>query len=279
MVIRGCILLVLIPAAVLGVIQNGGFEIAEPNQPSPYFTVPLNWETENYAGLHNNFTPHPEWGQSVDWTIERPSEGSNFCLLSTGDALGPNSDSQILRASIGQTVYFASGDTLMGSYFFGTCDYVPYNDTANILLVPADPNDGLRNIILESICVADVGDFCSTEEWVPFSFTFNANTAGEYNLVCEVIDILDNKYKTYLAVDNLRMCYGTPLYGDINQDCGVDLLDIYELTHVWLSDCSDPNTYDPNYICDNADFDGSTIIDCNDLMLMSEHWLENYRAY
>jgi hypothetical protein len=97
-------------------------------------------------------------------------------------------------------------------------------------------------------------------------------------LTCEVLDVADRKYKTYLALDNFKVCYGTPLYGDINLDCAVDLLDFAQLSHLWFSDCSDPNTYDPNYICDYADFDGSLIVDHNDLILMSEHWLENYRV-
>lgn len=278
MVIRGCIFWVLIQAAVLGSIQNGGFEEAEPNQPSPYFIVPLNWEVENYAGLHSSFVPSPEWGQIIHWQIECPSEGNRFCLLSTGDVRGPGSDNDITRSSMSQSAYFAAGDILMGSYFFGTCDYVPYNDTAAIVLTPVDPNSGLRSLLLETISVSDVGDYSSTDGWVPFAFTFNTKTAGEYVLTCEVTDISDRKYKSYFAIDNLRVCYGSPLYGDINQDCGVDLLDFAEFSNVWLSDCTDPNTYDPNYICENADFDCSTIIDPNDLILMSEHWLENYRV-
>jgi hypothetical protein len=278
MVIRGSIFLILIQAAVLGSIQNGGFEFADPNQPNPHCIFPRDWTVENYASLHTHFVPSPEWGQVVNWKIHGPVEGTRFCLLSTGDLYGPGSDTQITQSSMSQKISFANGDILMGSYFFGTCDYRPYDDTATILLSPVDPNDGLRNILIESISVEDVGNYGATIGWMPFSFTFTPETAGCYKLYFEVKDVTDNKYKSYLAIDNLRICNGIPLYGDINQDCGVDLQDVAYFSNLWLADCNDPNTYDPNYICRNADFDGNMIIDPNDLVLMSEHWLENYRV-
>jgi hypothetical protein len=267
---------IILQAVVFASIKNGRFEIADPNGATPYFTPPLHWTTENFAGLKSNFIPKPEYGQAVTWTIDYPFQGDFFCLLSTGDILGPGSDSMVTRSSIQQQIGAESGDTLMGFYYFGTCDYMPYNDTANIKLTPVDPNDGLRDILLATISVADVGNYNSTEQWLSFTYTFTSQTQGQYILSCEVIDIRDTKYKSYLAVDNFRICYDIPLYGDINFDCGVDLKDLNIFSHLWLSDCNDPNTYDPNFVCSTADFNCNSIIDPNDLILMSNHWLESY---
>lgn len=267
---------ILFQAAVWASIQNARFEIPDPNQATPYFTPPLSWDIENYAGLHSHFTPEPEYGQDVQWTLENPVEGNSFCLLSTGDITGPGSDSQITRSSIRQEITLFEGDVLIGFYYFGTCDYSPYNDTAYIKLSPLDPNDGLRDILLASISVADVGNYSSTEEWLRFSQSFDANTAGNYILSCEVLDVRDTKYKTYLAIDNFRVCSGVPEYGDINFDCTVDLNDYNIFSSLWLSDCNDPNTFDPNFICTDADFNRNWVVEPNDLILMCEHWLENY---
>lgn len=278
MIIRCVAIVVMLQAVGWGSIQNGRFEIPDPNLATEYFTPPMDWNIENYAGLHNAFIVEPEYGQNITWNIGRPAQGEAFCLLSTGDIFGPGSDPQITRSSISQIITFACGDILMGSYFFGTSDYTPYNDTANITLFPVDPNGGLRDILLATVSVVDVGDFGSTENWLEFAYTFDEVTQGEYVLTCEVLDVRDTKYKSYLAVDNLRVCYGTPLFGDINFDCAVDLTDFNLFSHVWLSDCNDPNSYDPNYVCLESDFNGDELIDPNDLILMSEYWLHNYRA-
>lgn len=278
MIIRFFTMFVVLQVVGWGSIQNGRFEIPDPNGATPYFCPPLDWTVENYAGLHESFIVEPENGQYISWTIDRPAQGETFCLLSTGDVFGPGSDPQIIRSSICQTVSFSSGDVLKGSYFFGTTDYSPYNDTGNIMLFPVDPNEGLRDILLATINVADVGDYSATQEWQHFEYTFTEVTQGDYFLTCEVIDVRDTKYKSYLAIDNLRVCYGTPLYGDINFDCAVDLKDFELFSQVWLADCNDPNTYDPNYPCFDADFNPDELIDPNDLILLSECWLENYRS-
>lgn len=278
MFIRFFAIFILFQACIFGSIQNGRFEIPDPNQMTQYMTPPMNWQIENYAALLEFLIPNPENGPTVTWKIEHPAEGQTFCLLSTGDLYGPGSDQLITRSSISQSVSFASGDILMGSYFFGTCDYFPYNDTGSIVLFPVDPNDGLRDILLATANVEDVGNFGSTEDWVNFSYTFNEATQGQYLLTCEVIDVRDTKYKSYLAVDNLRVCFGTPLYGDINLDCAVDLTDFDFFAHLWMADCSDPNTYDPNLPCTIADFNPDELIDPNDLLLFTDCWLENYKA-
>jgi hypothetical protein len=281
-----CISLLISSCCVfsLGQLQNGGFNAADPdpNRVNHWFVpplfYPLHWETLNYACLHSSFIPYPEYGQTVSWTIPAPVEGNQFVLLSTGDAEGIGSDPRIEFSSIQQTITACPGDILTGSYFFGTCDYRPFNDIGTITLMPIDPNNGLRPLVLLSICIEDLGDFQSTEGWQSFYHRFTEDTCGQYYLYCEVRDILDRSFKSYLALDNFRICAGIPGFGDLNQDCSVDFFDFEILAKSWLADCNDPNVIsDPNIPCNLFVTDPNApenIVDGEFLLKMSEVWLE-----
>ena len=283
--------LLLIQSIGLCQIQNGDFELADPNRATEWFTPPKYWEFENYAGLHSEFVPQPEHNQTVDWSIPNPSEGEFFLLLSTGDVQGPGSDNSIERSSAQNVLHAVSGQTLVGSYFFGTCDYYPYEDYASITLEAQDPNDGLRPISLVEIDVGDVGDHQATDGWQTFYHTFNEAQTGQYIIRCEVNDKTDAGYKSYLAIDGLFICEFVPVFGDLNNDCGVDFSDFSIFADSWMShDPNDPALNDPNIICDPNDyvfdtwnplcnFEENFSIDPNDLVLLMEHWLENTRQH
>ena len=288
--------------SVSGMILNSSFEIPDPNE-TEWFIPPLDWIRANdnpyedcYAGLHETFVPTPQYDRSiteVDWTIPAPFHESQFVVLSTGD-LGLPSDPAITKAEISQIVTFYPGQRISGAYFFGTCDFLEYNDFGKIYLLPVDPNSGLQEIQLGYSDVMIVGDFESSEEWQTFTYDFTQQTAGTYYLICTVQDVRDAIYKSYLAVDGLKVC--TPLYsyGDINMDCSVDFEDLGILSRAWLSFCPDPNFYDPNnpddvYLytdfdpntidpncpCEIADINNDWFVDPNDLTILSDHLLEN----
>lgn len=288
-------------------ILNASFEIPDPNV-SDWFIPPIHWErvyaSDNklkdcYAGLHSEFVPSPEHDNEVDWYISAPFHKSRFVVLSTGD-LGSRSDTEVTKATITQTVTFTGGQRISGAYFFGTCDYLQYNDFGKIYLQPVDPNNGLPSeIVLAYMDVKGVGDFQSTEGWLPFQYDFTEQTAGDYNLICTVEDVQDKIYKSYLAVDGFKLC--TPLYefGDINMDCSIDLVDLFILSNAWMSECPDPNAVDndpntiptspwppdyipnPNYVpdpncpCEMADINKNWWVDPDDLNTLTSHWLEH----
>ncbi|OQY07491.1 MAG: hypothetical protein B6I25_01655 [Planctomycetales bacterium 4572_13] len=266
--------LLLVQAVGFCQIQNGRFEIPDPNRATEWFTPPKYWDFENYANTLSEFTPQPAHNQTIEWTIPSPFEGEYFLLLSTEDVEGPGSDGQIKHSAAWQVLHARTGDVLVGAYFFGTCDYTPFGDIGTIVLEPNDPIDGLRPITLVDIEVSDIGNFGSTDGWQTFQHTFDSSQTGDYTIRCKVEDYTDKIYRSYLAVDNLRICSAIPAYGDLNMDCGVDLLDFSVLGSVWLADCNDIS--DPNAPCHLADMDKSGIVDPNDLVLMSEHWLEKF---
>ena len=146
-------------------------------------------------------------------------------------------------------------------------------DYATIILTP-DSNSGLRDIILLNINVADVGSHSSMNGWGVFEYTFSPEEAGVYELTLTVSDLNDKIYKSYLAVDNVTLCYA-PEYGDFNYDCKVNMLDFAFISNDWLNDCSDPAYFDdPNSLCKfGTDIDGNGPVDANDLFLMTQNWL------
>lgn len=272
--------------------DNGSFEIPDEARPNRYYDPnrfpPLNWDwldsstNKNYVGLHTQFIPKADYGQSITWTIPCTVDGSTFVLLSTGDALGPGPDSDRYTeySSIEQIVHICPGDVLYGSYFFGTCDYKPYSDTAMVEATPVDPNSGGQYVLLVSVSVDKLGNFMSTDGWQHFQYAFSGETCCDYLLHCEVRDMLDRSYQSYLALDNFRICRGELGFGDLNRDCSIDYNDFSILSQAWLADCNDPNVLnDPNIPCNLVIQDpnvSDNFIDTKQLTQMSEHWLEQF---
>lgn len=276
-----------------GQLLNPSFENADPDRATRWFTPPLHWHWQdtpsnlNYVGLHSQFTPNPEQRQPVNWTIPAPVEGTYFALLSTGDAEGVGSSLKTQYSRMEQRLTLCPGDALSGYYFFGSCDYMPYDDTATIMIVPSDPNewpsdpnDWPRPVTLVKISTADVGDYKSTDSWQHFYHRFKGSQCFTYTLVCEVRDELDKIFKSYLAVDHLRLCHNVPKYGDFNADCSIDYLDFEILAKTWLTDCSDPNVLaDPNIPCRQIMRDPNIIdgfVEIDHLTRLSDHWLERF---
>lgn len=276
-------------AATQGQLLNGNFLTPDYGRPNEWYSPPvyppLHWDfynstnNLNYVGLHSAFIPQPEQTQTITWFIPGPVEGPFFVLLSTGDAQGIRSESLTEYSSIEQLITVQPGDVLSGYYFFGTCDYIPFDDTGLIELYPDDPNDGRSTITLASLSVTTLGNYQATDGWQRFQYQFGDNEQGQYLLYCEVRDVRDRIYKSYLALDNFRLCRGPMLEGDYTLDCKVDFDDFDLLTQGWLADCNDPNTVsDPNIPCHALFPDPNSL---NNLILLeyllpiSENWLLN----
>jgi hypothetical protein len=171
-------------------------------------------------------------------------DGNNFVLLNTG----PNDNTEETdQGQISQLIHdVKAGQTITGAYFFATTDWVPWNDTATIKLVPADPCSGFPDpcspeILLAYADVASVGDFRATKDWERFSYTFNSNEAGSYILTMVVEDTGDHAYSSYLAIDAVRMSEPVCVYkltGDLNRDCTVNFIDFAMMAENWLIDCN-----------------------------------------
>ena len=110
--------------------------------------------------------------------------------------------------------------------------------------------------------------------WAPFVHVFDQNDAGIYELICKVQDEGDYIFKSYLALDGIKIC-DSPSFGDLNFDCCIDFDDFALIGSDWRHDCSDPNYFaDPNANCRHGtDLDASGPIDQGDLAIFVNLWL------
>jgi hypothetical protein len=117
-------------------LENGLFECGDPNLTEYEFIPPIYWERiphpdninqdDCYTGLHEEFTCLTRDGE---WHIPHPYNGNFFVVLSTGGDGGTLLDKEVKGSSIAQNVFLSLGDAIIGAYFFGTKDYLPYNCT------------------------------------------------------------------------------------------------------------------------------------------------------
>ncbi len=290
-----------------GGLENGSFETIDNPSRSELFDVdtPAQWEILNYTAVLDHFTPSPASRinneSSEDWDTNildnglYPVAGNSFVLLSTGDIdLEPHNPG---HAQISQEFQALAGETLYGSYFFGTFDYGVWCDYATINLIQSeDPNKSIPLVIVginatqnpnaaDYPIQLDVEDHDSTQGWQSFEYIFTEETAGAYLFQVDIYDTQDNIYRSYIAIDGLGVCV-RPEYGDINLDCKVDMLDFTILADDWLCDCSDPlNLPDPNdcswtdlgegVIKANlpGDINEDKIVDYLDLQMITEKWM------
>ena len=256
-------------------VNNGRFELYEFNE----VNVPTGWQCENYADVVGNFIPHPDQGGFTNWRIDTttglfPFEGEHFLVLSTGDM-----PEQVTYAKVWQSITIDACDKLTGVYFFGTCDYKPFDDFAYIKLIPPPGDLNLSEINVVQISVLDLGDFSSMSGWKRFEYTFDINQAGTYNLTIFVGDYEDEYWDSYFIVDGIVLCHDPPAAGDLSCDCTVNFQDFAFLAADWLRNCNNPSDYnDPNSHCLlGTDLTGDGPVDINDLQVMSEYWLEGIK--
>jgi hypothetical protein len=255
--------------------NNGSFEVFDLNETTTYLD-PCDWVTENTVTVSEGFDPQFYMGSKENWKIKTNQifhafKKDNLLVLSTGD------DSlEYARAT--QKVKIHSGDTLKGAYFFGACDYQPYNDWGVIKLVPLD-DQGLSEITVTYVDISMLGNYGSFDRWKKFEYTFTEQEAGDYNLVLFVSDRTDMRLESYLLVDGLTICRYNPDIiqpddADINCDCTVNMEDFKWLANDWGYHYADANTYDPTINCVfETDLDNSGYVDYNDIQIMSDNWL------
>jgi len=273
---------------------NGSFELSDFND-ATLFLDPVNWHTENYVTVAQGFIPNEFSGNKTNWRINptvglQAFNGDWVLVLSSGD-------NNVGYAKAWQRLTLGAGDKLMGVFFFGTCDYRPWNDWAEIKLEPIDGNK--PTIMVAFADIELLGEnFASLGGWTRFEYTLNEQQVGDYNLVMVVNDKDDQQLESYLVVDSLMVCRnldanGPPAKGDFNCDCTVDNKDFAILANDWQYDCNHPimypdgenrpNYYDPNCHCllgtdmTGVDVYGQGLVDYQDLLIFIDNWLVGVR--
>ncbi len=273
------ILCVIWVCRAAGEPNNGSFEQFVYNECTT-FNEPNEWNTLNFVTVVNGFLPDQFDGAKSSWRIPTdvnfPAfKGKHLLVLSSGDT---TFSSHVEYSQAWQQISIGQGDKLIGVYFFGACDYRPYNDWAEIKLVPL--NDSNLSTILVAYADIELLDenYGSFEGWTKFEYTFSAAEVGDYNLVLFVSDMIDTQLESYLFVDSIVLCKydeenPPPEKGDFNCDGTVDFSDFNRLANDWQYDCNS-TTYDPNCSCLlGSDIDGSGPVDFNDLRIFTDNWL------
>ncbi|MFA5553464.1 MAG: hypothetical protein WCZ89_00640 [Phycisphaerae bacterium] len=250
-------------------LLNGDFEFFEYDEVADS-NLPSFWDTNNNVSVANHLIPQPFGGDTRNWKIDPliglpPAQGNYLLELDTGDIL-------IGQSKAAQIVTVNEGESISGFYFFGTADYMNYNDGALIRLNPITENN--RGIDLVYVDVSMVGDYSSMEGWKRFDYTFDANETGTYKLEITVFDVIDFKHTSFFCVDGLTIC-DTAYSGDIYLDCKVDFTDFALFANDWQIDCSGTDfAHDPNYNCyRGTDINGNGMVDTEDLAIFVDNWL------
>jgi hypothetical protein len=258
----------------LNKLANGTFESSVA---AAFPSCPADWDLVNYAECHSEYFPVFENRQDrrISWSMDpvKADYGGCFCVLSTGDV---TLDKDTSYSEISQAVSLAPGDILTGDWFFGTGDYLGWNDYASVMLMPADPNGPLEAIEVLHVDVADVGDYSSTDGWQKFALSFDEESSGNYLLTCGVYDRNDTIFKSYLMLDNLYAGEYIPR-GDFNGDCRIDLLDLGTFADIYGTDCNQPAADCTYTDCAgrvlHMDDNGNLIIDIQDVAETVIFWL------
>jgi hypothetical protein len=269
------LLCALLIGQAVGEPYNGSFELYEYNETTG-FNDPNGWYTENYVTVSQGFIPDSFSGTKTNWRIDlaaalSPFKGNSLLVLSSGG-------NSLQYAQASQSVSIGEGDKITGVYFFGTCDYRPWNDWSEIKLVKKNDSNG-SEILLAFADIELLGEnYGSFPGWKRFEHTFTASEVGDYNLVLFVSDKDDYQLESYLVVDGLLLSrYNEvnppPEHADFTCDGTVDFKDFTILAKGWQHECSN-TAYDPNCNCLlGTDLDASGLIDFNDIRILSENWL------
>lgn len=262
-------------------ILNPGFEFVDPNgqgEQIKYF--PHDWIRLN-NGQAVQVLENPDPGR-LDWSFGgepnlMPCEGSYMALLDCVDISHTNS------SQLRQIIEILPNDRICGAYFFGSMDYFHFIDYGRIYLEPYGDNPS-PELVLAEIDLYDVGAYGSTDGWQRFCKIVPPQCQGLFTFVIEVANDYDDRFPSYLAVDDLSLCpNGTE--SDLNYDCITDNLDYQILTEYWTCDCSDPNDLpDPN-VCPwmwdqqevkvlfRGDITGDKAIGLPDLVELLRNWV------
>ncbi|MEN6384891.1 MAG: hypothetical protein ABFD79_06800 [Phycisphaerales bacterium] len=275
-------LLVLLCALLIGQAVadpiNGSFELFDYNDSTDHFD-PNGWHTENVVTVSEDFIPIDYDGDKSNWQIDINTglssfKGENLLILSSGDYyVGESKASQLLRIQ--------EGDKIEGAYFFGACDYLPYDDWAEIKLVPRNHEGNVIQLAFAGIEM--LGDYGSFTGWKKFEHTFTAEEVGSYDLTLYISDGIDTQLASYLIVDSIVVCRNNPedpppQKADFNCDCTVDNFDMAIFARDWGFDCNDTELIDANCGCLlGTDLDGNGPVDINDFGIMINDWLTGTR--
>lgn len=220
---------------------------------------PCQWEAENFARSLTWLYPEELcfYGYVDNWRID-VNEGlgplQGYRLLVIKSASGGHC------SGVSKDFYVEGNRVIKGRYFFGTSDYLPYNDYATIRIIPTGPNTNPA-IELLYVDVNEIGNNSSMWGWGQFSV--EVNYGGWYRIEAKVCDAGDDVFDSFLVLDCVNFCNSFSL-GDLDFDCCVNFFDFS--VFVQYLDANEPF----------SDLDQNGNVDLADMMVITDQWLNGY---
>jgi len=121
----------------------------------------------------------------------QPANGTYFAVLSSGPVGIPTKLSQSFSAG--------TGLKLSGNTFFKTTDYLPYNDSSQVVVKLKENGDLVDTLFQKS--VSDVGNYGQTP-WTHWEHTFAES--GEYTIEVSVTNTADSIIPSYIGLDDVK---------------------------------------------------------------------------
>jgi hypothetical protein len=131
---------------------------------------------------------HQEVGSGA---VYSPTDGQCFALLETGV--------QNVYTQLSQPFSATAGSEISGDVFFDAGDYLPFNDSGQVLLLDLATN---TSYTLFQSSVEAVGDFGFTA-WTEFSFIIPADSS--YQIIAQVKNVGDSGFHSFLGFDNFEL--------------------------------------------------------------------------
>jgi hypothetical protein len=149
-----------------------------------------------------------ETGDTTGWTANNPGntqvvtnygsyqpvQGNYFALLTANQANTP--------VKISQSFFADKGMTVRGDTFFKAEDYLPFNDSGQVVVKIKEDGTTVATPFNESI--SDVGDHGQTP-WTHWEHTFAE--PGEYTIEASVVNSIDSLNSSVVGLDAVELSY------------------------------------------------------------------------
>jgi hypothetical protein len=174
------------------------FALANP-APAASTLVNGDFETGNTAGWTAS---HPGQTQVVTGydspfaggVAYQPVDGAYFALRTADPADAP--------VKLSQSFIAGKGMTVRGNTFFQANDYLPFNDSSQVVVKLKENGDLVDTLFQKSI--SDVGDFGQTP-WTHWEHTFTE--PGEYTIEVSVTNASDTVNDSIIGLDAVELSY------------------------------------------------------------------------
>jgi hypothetical protein len=154
------------------------------------------FETGNFTGWTVNIPAGGDARVVTSFNGILPKEGSYFALLTNGQ--------QDVYTMASQSFTVDSPGTMIDGWaFFGTLDYLPWNDDSKVEITLTSGGQVIATLFQSNVAALNnqQGNFSATP-WTYFLYTFTA--PGQYTIQGGVVNRIDSNVHSYIGLDGIN---------------------------------------------------------------------------